>query len=124
MTSGCVGHAPCAHLRTPVLQRAALEARQQDVRDRQLALAQSEEYVEKLKVCSGVVRGVLEVRVLAPWFVWEARSNHSPHMPPYTHTLPHAATPAPVPAAAPAAPAARCAGHAAGGAAGRGALGP
>lgn len=31
-------------------QRASLEARQQDIRDKQLAVQQSTEYVEKLKV--------------------------------------------------------------------------
>ncbi len=32
------------------MQRAALEARQQDIRDKQLAVQQSTEYIEKLKV--------------------------------------------------------------------------
>lgn len=34
----------------PSMKRAALEARQQDIRDKQLAVQQSTEYIEKLKV--------------------------------------------------------------------------
>lgn len=43
------------------MQRASLEARQQDIRDKQLAVQQSAEYVEKLKVCAvpcGAGKGV------------------------------------------------------------------
>ena len=63
------------------MQRASLEARQQDVRDRQLALAQNEEYVEKLKVCAG-----------------GSRSLGGGERPPHTnvHTLLHTVLPAAV----------------------------
>ena len=43
------------------LQRASLEARQQDIRDKQLAVQQSGEYVEKLKVGWAGVAGVAGV---------------------------------------------------------------
>lgn len=42
--------APPACLLPAWLQRASLEARQQDIRDKQAAVQQSAEYVEKLKV--------------------------------------------------------------------------